>query len=1701
MDISKPVPGVGHDYVKGLNETVNPANGSLNISVSLPAPASRGLTPPFSLIYNSGLVHHTVTENYNTGENVMVMDGQQYEPIDRSINGWSDTVPYATATTWTVDVPPQDNNTSFCGITGSYTFYDSGGQTHQLGISAISPVGYSGGTGVNSDYCGDSISYTGTASWSDNGYTGKVLGGECDGFHTSNAPGCEHAAPAFSATDLNNTVYTFPDEYIAPSYNWTSLTSKIFPTSIEDRNGNILQVSGAQPNGSGQLTPLVIKDTAGRTFVQLNYADANYTPASYDVGEFSYTPGYTTASANYNANGVQVGPTPPDGNICNATFSVNDTGKRVIHTIPLPTPDPTSYTFDYDPTYGLVNEINYPDGGWVKYEWGLPSTPSDFVAILDTQVGATPSYGFCNYEYYSPVVISRTVGFTAGGSAVQTQTFSYSTTWNNTINPAQWTSKTTTITTTDNTTGKSFKTVYTYTPTTLPQPPLYTSSAPPPPQLPVEHSVVTYDWGPSANPIQTVNKMWKDPYAMSWEQLVLPSGISRQTNYQYDVNDRPIEKDEYDFGSSTLYRKTIYGYYSSTYIASGLASPCQVVTYDGSGNRVSETDAYYDGATSTCASAKSATNAVPGLAAGTHDETNYGSGAQVFRGNITTLARWSNNGTSPATTYTYDETGQPISMTDACGNASCSDMATGGHTTTYSYADYPSDATSAGSSNAYVTFITNPAANGIAQSEQFGYDYAAGVLTSDLDVGNNTKTTYQYDSVNRLHEMYGPADPNNGGQQSQTEYDIVDSDSPSITTKVLMGGSTYESTTAYMDGMGHVIKTDKADSNSYGDDFVVSTYSGMGYLGSVTNPYRPGSDPSLPKGTTYYNYDSLGRVVIQKNQDSTIKAWCRDGFTSNGDGSITNTVPTCPGNLSSQSNRTWTDSYDETSRHWQRLSDGLGRLTAVMEPEASTTPTLETDYQYDLLDNLTKVDQWGGAPGSANERLRIFAYDSLSRLTSACNPEAIATAASCANSGTTSNKYTYDANGNVFTRVDGLGVTTTYAYDVLNRLTQKSYTDNTPSVGYLYDIALQGWGWPSGQQPQTNLVGRSSSVSVGSPNAWIVYGYDVMGHMTMKSECLPRTCGSDHYDMPYRYDLAGNMTFYDRGTDLDRNNTYPNQGYYFGGFNISYDTAGNINSVTADSPDSNHPAAILGQAVYTPLGGLFQGNAVTIYPFTRTYDSRGRYTGIDVIDSAGQAIWNTTTGYYGNGSVQKSTDPWNGSWTYLYGNTNRLAQVVGSSITMAYTYDHWGNRTSQLITAGTQTATQWTDQHFNANNQLTTIWTNNADGNVTYDGLHHYNYDAENRLVSVDNPNYTYAYDGENNRIAQLQNGVIQKEYLYDFQGRLMSEIGLNFKMARGNIYVGNELLAEDAPDPYRSSTPTATLLRITDQVGTLRAREDVGANWVGAYGSFPFNDNANITNAPWGIPPENDMLFTGKQEDAESGLDYFGARYYNSLRGRFMSPDRALVPTPVPFATLDNPQSLNLYSYVVNDPLSRRDNDGHGLECAPDTTTTDSRTGTLTVTAGACHNVPDGVGSFLTSLNPWGRFGGPAHRATVNKLSEMLQKDGFEVTKEVKIPTPRGLKGSRYVDVVGVKKNSGETKMYQVGERNQNGSPVAREVRAMDDIEQETGIRPQFEDKGLASRLEDIESGTTPLMPEGESVGGNEIVDEPEVQIEAPPL
>ena len=115
------------------------------------------------------------------------------------------------------------------------------------------------------------------------------------------------------------------------------------------------------------------------------------------------------------------------------------------------------------------------------------------------------------------------------------------------------------------------------------------------------------------------------------------------------------------------------------------------------------------------------------------------------------------------------------------------------------------------------------------------------------------------------------------------------------------------------------------------------------------------------------------------------------------------------------------------------------------------------------------------------------------------------------------------------------------------------------------------------------------------------------------------------------------------------------------------------------------------------------------------------------------------------------------------------------------------------------------------------------------------------------------------------------------------------------------------------------------DWLGTRRVQTNALGQLEETCRSLPYGNGlactpTNLTTAE----DPTEQHFTGKERDSESGNDYFGARYYASSMGRFMSPDWSAKEDPVPYAKLDDPQSLNLYSYVGNNPLGKVDKDGH---------------------------------------------------------------------------------------------------------------------------------------------------------------------------------
>ncbi|HYL09951.1 MAG TPA: RHS repeat-associated core domain-containing protein [Candidatus Acidoferrales bacterium] len=159
----------------------------------------------------------------------------------------------------------------------------------------------------------------------------------------------------------------------------------------------------------------------------------------------------------------------------------------------------------------------------------------------------------------------------------------------------------------------------------------------------------------------------------------------------------------------------------------------------------------------------------------------------------------------------------------------------------------------------------------------------------------------------------------------------------------------------------------------------------------------------------------------------------------------------------------------------------------------------------------------------------------------------------------------------------------------------------------------------------------------------------------------------------------------------------------------------------------------------------------------------------------------------------------------------------------------------------------------------------------------------------------------------------VTTDYVYDLEGHAIAEVSGSGGWSRGEVFAGGKHIAT-----YANST---TYFSHADWLGSERVRSDMSGAPCETISSLPFGDGQS-TSGSCGDP--STRHFTDKERDPESGNDYFGARYYSSNLGRWLTPDWSASPSPVPYAKLTDPQSLNLYAMAGGNPETFADLDGH---------------------------------------------------------------------------------------------------------------------------------------------------------------------------------
>jgi len=286
---------------------------------------------------------------------------------------------------------------------------------------------------------------------------------------------------------------------------------------------------------------------------------------------------------------------------------------------------------------------------------------------------------------------------------------------------------------------------------------------------------------------------------------------------------------------------------------------------------------------------------------------------------------------------------------------------------------------------------------------------------------------------------------------------------------------------------------------------------------------------------------------------------------------------------------------------------------------------------------------------------------------------------------------------------------------------------------------------------------------------------------------------------------------------------------------------------------------------------------------------------------------------------------------YIYNSTNSLIgtnfTILGNSsiqTNISYTLNYTGIFHWNFLATDSSN-----NQAFNHTNYtLTFSAPSNISTNVTYDT--NLTYDNNGNLISGFDKNYTYNSFNDLTAITNSTTGNIIEQYAYDNEGNRLKKTTYNIDDNGNNqttYYISDNFI--------QTRYTNGTILNETYIYanGKLLAKKDNSNNKQYHHpdhlGSTTLltNQSQNIIEEEFYLPygdiyfgnEESRHLFTGQEKDKSTNLYYYGARYYNSLSRQFIQPDSLI-------ADIYNPQNLNRYSYVLNNPYKYVDPEGNAV-------------------------------------------------------------------------------------------------------------------------------------------------------------------------------
>jgi len=419
------------------------------------------------------------------------------------------------------------------------------------------------------------------------------------------------------------------------------------------------------------------------------------------------------------------------------------------------------------------------------------------------------------------------------------------------------------------------------------------------------------------------------------------------------------------------------------------------------------------------------------------------------------------------------------------------------------------------------------------------------------------------------------------------------------------------------------------------------------------------------------------------------------------------------------------------------------------------------------------------------------------------------------------------------------------------------------------------------------VAGNGVLQITGLPSA--EYSYDYWNRLTSETRYISTTA----YTVSYQYDVASRLTKL----------TYPDNMQIL----YSYDDLDRMTEIKR-YVDGSNDEILVDNVQYDVESLLTQFDYGNDLQATFSYDSRDRPSTIDVKDD-GTSFLDLDYTYDNSGNITQLINGWrdtNSTWhsdteSYSYDGLDRLTSASCTFWSYTYSYDRAGNRTAK----------DGVEYTINAVNEVTTLsngtsFTYDSNGNRTQKtkgaDTWVYTYNYAKRLTKVEKNDTTlgeYVYDGDGRRIQVTENSETAT-YIYSGTNVLYEETAT---ATAAYIYGPKGKLAKRT-----TNGESHTFFYHTDHLGSTRLVTDENKNIVSAITYHPFGEIDTQEGS-------EDYLFTGKEKDS-TGLYYHGARYYDPEIGKFITRDLLGGQKMAP-------QTLNRYTYCLNNPLKFIDPDG----------------------------------------------------------------------------------------------------------------------------------------------------------------------------------